>query len=52
MYKNNRIAVVVPCRNEAAHICEVIRTMPDFVDHIIVVDDCSSDDTGSPATQE
>ena len=47
MYKGNRITVVAPCRNESAHIREVIRTMPDFVDHIVVVDDCSSDDTAA-----
>ena len=45
MYKEHRIAVVAPCRNEAAHIAEVIRSMPDLVDHIIVVDDCSTDNT-------
>lgn len=49
MYKDNRIAVVAPCRNEAAHIGEVIRTMPDFVDHIVVVDDRSDDDTAGVA---
>lgn len=39
--------MVAPCRNEAAHIAGVIRTMPHFVDHIIVVDDCSTDNTAS-----
>src|SRR5215204_7571767 len=47
MYKSQRIAVVVPAHNEARHIAEVINSLPDFVDHIIVVDDCSSDDTAS-----
>jgi len=51
MYKNHRIAVVVPSHNEAAHISEVIKTMPSFVDHIIVVDDCSTDDTVAAAQQ-
>jgi glycosyltransferase involved in cell wall biosynthesis len=45
MYKNQRIAVVVPAHNEALNLSGVITTIPDFVDHIIVVDDCSSDDT-------
>lgn len=45
MYKNRRIGVVVPAYNEASQIVQVIRTMPDYVDHLIVVDDCSSDDT-------
>ncbi|HXG90885.1 MAG TPA: glycosyltransferase family 2 protein [Blastocatellia bacterium] len=45
MYKGHRITVVVPAHNEARHIGDVIRTMPGFVDHIVVVDDCSSDET-------
>lgn len=49
MYKSSRIVVVAPCRNEAGHIGEVIRTMPDFVDHIIVVDDGSEDGTAAVA---
>jgi glycosyltransferase involved in cell wall biosynthesis len=51
MYKDHRIAVVAPCRNEAAHIADVIRTIPDFVDHIIVVDDCSTDNTAITAQE-
>ena len=45
MYKNNRITVVIPAYNEEAFIGDVIKTVPDFVDHIIVVDDCSRDNT-------
>lgn len=45
MYKNHRIAVVAPAYNEANLINRVIGTIPEFVDHIIVVDDCSRDDT-------
>ncbi len=45
MYKDRRIAVVVPAYNEALHIASVITTIPEFVDHLIVVDDCSSDGT-------
>ena len=51
MYKDHRIAVVAPCRNEAAHIADVIRAMPDLVDHIIVVDDCSTDNTAIAAEE-
>ncbi len=43
------MAVVVPAHNEQSHIAEVIRTMPLLVDHVIVVDDASTDDTGSAA---
>jgi glycosyltransferase involved in cell wall biosynthesis len=39
------IAVVVPARNEADWIGEVVSTMPRFVDLVVVVDDGSTDDT-------
>ena len=45
MYKGHSIATVVPARNEARHIGQVIDTMPGFVDHVIVVDDASWDGT-------
>ncbi len=45
MYENRRIAVVVPAYNEETQIGKVIETMPDYVDRIIVVDDCSKDKT-------
>lgn len=43
MYKNKRIAVVVPAFNEEKQICKVIETMPDYVDHIVIIDDKSTD---------
>lgn len=43
------VAVVVPARNEAAWIAGVLETMPDFVRHVVVVDDGSTDDTASLA---
>ncbi|GAB2464955.1 glycosyltransferase family 2 protein [Xylanimonas ulmi] len=45
VFEGARIAAVVPAYNEAKMIATVIETMPHFVDHIIVVDDCSSDGT-------
>jgi len=39
------IGVVLPAHNEANHIGGVIRSLPDWVSRIIVVDDVSSDDT-------
>lgn len=49
MYRELTVAAVVPAHNESTLIAKTIRTMPDFVDHIIVVDDCSSDDTSARA---
>lgn len=45
MLKNKTIAVVVPAYNEEKQIGQVIETMPDFVDRIVVVNDNSSDKT-------
>jgi len=45
VYKDKTIGVVVPAFNEERLIGQVIETMPGFVDHIVVVDDCSQDKT-------
>ncbi len=45
MLENKTIAVVVPAYNEETQIEEVINEMPDFVDRIVVVNDCSTDGT-------
>ncbi len=46
MLKNKLIAVVVPCYNEELQVVDkVIKTMPDFVDLIIIVNDKSKDNT-------
>jgi glycosyltransferase involved in cell wall biosynthesis len=47
MYKDRRIAVVVPAYNEARHVGRVVAAVPTYVDHVIAVDDCSTDDTPS-----
>lgn len=51
MYKNKTVAVVVPAYNEEHLISRVIETMPDFVDHIVVVNDNSQDQTGEVVQQ-
>lgn len=51
MYKQRRIAVVVPAFNEADHVASVLRSIPDYVDHIIAVDDCSEDGTRAAIDQ-
>jgi len=45
MINHQKVAVVVPARNEAKMIQQVIATMPRLVDRIILVDDASSDKT-------
>ncbi len=45
MLNNKTIAVVVPVYNEESQIIEVLKSIPDFVDRIIVVNDGSTDKT-------
>ena len=46
MYRDKTIAVIVPAYNEEKLIGKVLETIPSFIDHIVVVDDASSDRTG------
>ena len=45
MYRQHTIGVVVPAYNEEGFVGEVLRTMPEYVDRIYAVDDCSTDGT-------
>jgi glycosyltransferase involved in cell wall biosynthesis len=45
MYRNHRIAVVVPAYNESGFVGDVLASMPDFVDLVVAIDDRSTDDT-------
>jgi glycosyltransferase involved in cell wall biosynthesis len=45
MYRNKKITVCLPCRNEAGHLHEVVKRIPKFVDEIIVISNASKDDT-------
>lgn len=45
MYKGQHITAVVPAHNEEKLIGKTIKTMPEFVDRIIVIDDLSTDAT-------
>ena len=45
MYKGKSVCAVVPAYNEGQQITKVITTMPDIVDHLVIIDDFSSDDT-------
>jgi len=47
MYRDAKIAVVVPAYNEQVLVARVIDTMPSIVDLIVVVDDSSQDSTSA-----
>jgi len=51
MFDGMRVVVVVPAYNEEKLIARTIRTAPDLVDHIVVVDDCSIDQTAKAALE-
>jgi glycosyltransferase involved in cell wall biosynthesis len=45
MLNQKTVAVVVPAYNEESQIGMVIETMPDYVDRIVIINDCSKDQT-------
>ena len=45
MVENKTIAVVIPAFGEERMITGVVKTLPNLVDHIVVVNDCSRDST-------
>lgn len=49
MFRQLRIAVVIPAFNERNKIAATVASIPEIVDEIYVVDDASSDDTGAIA---
>ena len=49
MFRGRVVAVVIPACNEADKIAATIRSVPGFVDHVIVVDDGSRDATAAIA---
>src|SRR5437588_5614445 len=49
MYKGQSITVIIPCLNEEQGIEKMLRSMPDFVDEVIVVDNNSTDRTSEVA---
>lgn len=51
MIQGKRIAVVIPAFNEADKIARTIRSVPGFVDHVLVVDDGSGDATARIAAR-
>ncbi|MFC2060265.1 glycosyltransferase family 2 protein [Chloroflexota bacterium] len=46
MFSNKKIAVVMPANNEETWIEAAIRSVPDYVNRIYVINDSSTDSTG------
>src|ERR1044072_5318126 len=51
MYKGLSVSVVIPCFNEEQGIAAVLKSMPDYVDQVVVVDNNSTDETGRIAEE-
>ena len=51
MFRQLRVSVVIPAFNEAAKIAATVESVPDLADHIIVVDDASTDATSACTPQ-
>jgi len=45
MYKNKSVCAVIPAYNEEKQIGNVLETIPEYVDKIIIIDDKSKDNT-------
>ena len=39
------VGVVIPAHNESRHLVGVVTDLPAWIDHILIVDDCSTDNT-------
>ena len=46
MINNKKIGVVIPCYNTGDTIFKVITKLPNYVDQILVIDDCCPENTG------
>jgi glycosyltransferase involved in cell wall biosynthesis len=51
MLEGSLVVVIVPAFQEEEHVGRVVATMPAFVDHVVVVDDGSSDATSARARE-
>lgn len=51
MYRGLKVSVVIPCFNEEHGIAAVLKSMPEYVDQVVVVDNNSTDETGRIARE-
>ena len=49
MIQNKKISLILPCRNEAGHLGEVLKLVPAYIDEIIIVSNSSTDNTVAAA---
>jgi len=45
MWNDKKITVIIPCYKVSAHIESTVNGVPDWVDYLILINDCSPDDT-------
>jgi dolichol-phosphate mannosyltransferase len=46
MWNNASVLVIIPCYKVANQIENTVSGLPEWIDHIVLVNDCSPDDTG------
>ena len=46
MYLDKAVAVILPAYNASSTLAKTVMEIPSYVDHLILVDDASNDDTG------
>jgi hypothetical protein len=51
MYRDKSVSVVIPCYNEEEGVAVVIKSLPDFIDEVVVVDNNSTDRTAEVAEE-
>ena len=44
-FKDKSVAVLIPAYNEATQIESVVKSLPSYVDHVVIVNDASTDNT-------
>ena len=49
MINARTVSLIIPARNEATSIAKMLKAVPGFIDEVIVVDNCSSDETAKVA---
>ena len=43
--RSHKYSLVLPCRNEAEHLAQVTTSVPKTIHEILIIDNCSTDDT-------